>query len=120
MEAHPIWQSRLHSTVTQFVGHYPLERPYQGKGNQLLFPRPASSSSLRPGSIQCHERLGELLKFYQRASCILWPYGNALLVVKDKPTAGARFTFSFLCSFEHTRSSLGYVGFTNVQGLLDE
>jgi hypothetical protein len=49
--------------------HLPsLERPHQGKGNQLLFPRLASPRSPHPGPAQCHERLGGLLKFYQRAA----------------------------------------------------
>ena len=59
----------LPRAVTQFITHYHLERPHQGKGNQLLFPSPVRSpSSPHAGRIQCHERLGGLLKFYQRAA----------------------------------------------------
>jgi len=57
----------LRRAVTQFLAHYHLERPHQGKGNQLLFPSPVRSPSQNAGRIQCHERLGGLLKFYQRA-----------------------------------------------------
>ncbi|HEX4165168.1 MAG TPA: hypothetical protein VHZ55_06815, partial [Bryobacteraceae bacterium] len=58
----------LRRAVTQFVEHYHLERPHQGKGNQLLFPAPVSPPSPRQPNIKCHERLGGLLKFYQRAA----------------------------------------------------
>jgi putative transposase len=61
-------EASLRRAITQLLEHHHLERPYQGKGNQLLFPRPASPSSPHPGPIQCHERLGGLLKFYQRAA----------------------------------------------------
>ena len=58
----------LRRVVTQFLEHYHLERPHQGKGNQLLFPAPVPPRSRSVGRIQCHERLGGLLKFYQRAA----------------------------------------------------
>jgi putative transposase len=61
-------EGSLRRAVTQFVEHYHFERPHQGKGNQLLFPAPVRSPSPNPGRIQCHERLGGLLKFYQRAA----------------------------------------------------
>ncbi|MFL6446553.1 MAG: hypothetical protein ACJ746_02545, partial [Bryobacteraceae bacterium] len=59
----------LRRAITEFLTHYHLERPHQGKGNHLLFPSPAvRSPSPHPKRIQCHERLGGLLKFYQRAA----------------------------------------------------
>jgi putative transposase len=64
-------EASLHRAVTQFIEHYHLERPHQGKGNQLLFPSPLRSPSRHDGRIspiQCHERLGGLLKFYQCAA----------------------------------------------------
>jgi len=51
-------EASLHRAVTQFIEHYHLERPHQGKGNQLLFPSPVSPPSRHAGRIQCHERLG--------------------------------------------------------------
>ena len=64
-------EASLRRAVTQFVEHYHLERPHQGKGNQLLFPAPpVSPPSRRQRYIKCHERLGGLLKFYQRAAGI--------------------------------------------------
>jgi hypothetical protein len=44
------------------------KRPHQGKGNQLLFPSPVSLPSRRQPHIKCHEHLGGLLNFYQRAA----------------------------------------------------
>jgi len=61
-------EASLRRAVTQFIEHYHLERLHQGKGNQLLFPFPVSPPSPHAGRIQCHERLGGLLKFYQRAA----------------------------------------------------
>jgi transposase InsO family protein len=61
-------EASLRRTVTQFIEHYHLERPHQGRGNQLLFPAPVPPLSRQAGRIECHERLGGLLKFYQRAA----------------------------------------------------
>jgi putative transposase len=61
-------EASLRRSVTQFIEHYHLERPHQGKGNQLLFPAPVSSVPRHAGRIKCHERLGGLLKFYQPAA----------------------------------------------------
>jgi putative transposase len=61
-------EASLRRAVTQFVEHYHLERPHQGKGNQLLFPAPVSLPARHQPHIKCQERLGGLLKFYQRAA----------------------------------------------------
>jgi putative transposase len=61
-------EASLRRAVTQFIQHYHLERPHQGKGNRLLFPSPFSPPSPHAGPIKCHRRLGGLLKFYQRAA----------------------------------------------------
>ncbi|MBV8831763.1 MAG: DDE-type integrase/transposase/recombinase [Acidobacteriaceae bacterium] len=61
-------EDSLRRAVTQFIEHYHLERPHQGKDNQLLFPSLVRSPSQNFSCIQCHERLGGLLKFYQRAA----------------------------------------------------
>jgi putative transposase len=61
-------ETSLRRAITQFLEHYHLERPHQGKGNQLLFPSPVSRPPTNPARVQCHERLGGLLKFYQRAA----------------------------------------------------
>ena len=45
----------LRRAVTQFIQHYHLERPHQGKANQLLFPAPVSLLARPAGRIRCHE-----------------------------------------------------------------
>ena len=44
--------------------HYNTERTHQGIGNQLIRPRPTSTSADMP--VQRRQRLGELLNFYGR------------------------------------------------------
>jgi transposase InsO family protein len=55
----------LRHALTQYAAHFHHERNHQGQGNVLLFPV-VSQGSKRPGSIQCRERLGRLLKSYMR------------------------------------------------------
>jgi putative transposase len=55
----------LRHVLTEYVEHYHHERNHQGKGNVLPFPV-VSQGPRRPGSIQCRERLGGLLKYYER------------------------------------------------------
>jgi putative transposase len=38
-------EASLRRAVTQFIQHYHLERPHQGKDNRLLFPSPGSPPS---------------------------------------------------------------------------
>jgi hypothetical protein len=64
----PFGEGSLRRAVTQFIQHYHLERPHQGKGNRLLFRSPVSPPSPHASPIKCHQRLGGLLKFYQRAA----------------------------------------------------
>jgi putative transposase len=45
------------------MAHYHEERPYQGKGNVILFPS-AHTDRKPKGPIQCRERLAGLLKYY--------------------------------------------------------
>jgi putative transposase len=58
-------EASLQHALHEYVEHYHHERTHQGKGNILLFP---SSSQKHPsaGPMQCHERLGGLLKYYTR------------------------------------------------------
>jgi hypothetical protein len=60
-------ESALRHALTHYVEHFHHERNHQGKGNVLLFPR-VSQDTVRPGPIQCRERLGGLLKYYERAA----------------------------------------------------
>jgi putative transposase len=56
-------EASLRHALTQYVAHFHHERNHQGKGNALLFPT-VSPDAERAGPIQCHERLGGLLKYY--------------------------------------------------------
>jgi putative transposase len=58
-------EASLRHALTQYVEHFHHERNHQGKGNVLLFPA-VRQSPARAGSIQCRERLGGLLKYYER------------------------------------------------------
>jgi putative transposase len=58
-------ENSLWHVLNEYVDHYHQERNHQGKGNVLLFPRP-SPAGKNEGSIQCRERLGGLLKYYER------------------------------------------------------
>ena len=54
----------LQRSLTEFTAHYHRERNHQGKDNKLLTPLVAQKGR----RIQCHQRLGGLLKFYARAA----------------------------------------------------
>jgi putative transposase len=45
--------------------HYHHERNHQGKDNVRLFPSSSQGNKCQ-GPIQCRERLGGLLKYYER------------------------------------------------------
>jgi len=56
----------LQHVVSDFLDHYHQERNHQGKDNLLLFPVSALQDRHAPGAIRCRERLGGLLKYYDR------------------------------------------------------
>jgi transposase InsO family protein len=56
-------EASLRHALTQYVEHFHHERNHQGKGNMLLFPT-LSHDTKRTGPMQCRERLGGLLKYY--------------------------------------------------------
>jgi putative transposase len=45
--------------------YYHEERNHQGKGNQILFPS-QTEARRNMGAVRCRERLGGLLKYYER------------------------------------------------------
>jgi putative transposase len=57
-------EGSLQRSLTEYTAHYHLERNHQGKGNQLLTPLVEQNGR----KIQCHHRLGGLLKFYARTA----------------------------------------------------
>jgi putative transposase len=56
----------LRHALSEYGSYYHTERPHQGKGNVVLMPSPDHNAA-RHGRIQCRERLGGLLKCYDRA-----------------------------------------------------
>jgi putative transposase len=58
----------LSRTLVQFSAHYHSERNHQGKRNKLLFPDAANKTEHGSGAIECRQRHGGLLKFYNRAA----------------------------------------------------
>ena len=60
-------EASLRHALTQYVAHFHHERNHQGKGHVLLFPM-ISHDTERQGPVQCRERLGGLLKYYDRAA----------------------------------------------------
>ena len=54
----------LRRAVDDYVRHYNAERPHQGIGNRLIAGLPA----LGTGDVVTHERLGGLLRHYERAA----------------------------------------------------
>ena len=60
-------EASLRHALTQYMEHFHHERPHQGKGNVVLMPV-AGQHQQRDGPIACHERLGGLLKYYDRAA----------------------------------------------------
>ena len=56
-------ESHLRAAIRAFVCHYHEERPHQGLSNELIA---STTSVIGTGPIRCRERLGGLLKFYDR------------------------------------------------------
>ena len=56
-------EGHLRAAIREYLAHYHRERNHQGLDSQLIVP-PASLN--RPGPIVCRERLGGLLRFYDR------------------------------------------------------
>jgi transposase InsO family protein len=55
----------LRHALSHYTSHFHEERPHQGIGNIIPFPTNLPAHD-RAGTIQCHERLGGLLKYYDR------------------------------------------------------
>ncbi len=58
-------EGALRKVLQEYVTHYHHERPHQGKGNELLLPKPRKAD-WRTHPIRSHKRLGGLLKYYAR------------------------------------------------------
>jgi hypothetical protein len=58
-------EGSLRYVLNEHVAHYHYERNHQGQGNGMLCPTPNADGEAE-GPIQCRERLGGLLKYYER------------------------------------------------------
>ena len=56
----------LKRALHQYEIHYHRERNHQGKDNLLLFPSAVQPLSRKQGKVRCRQRLGGLLKYYER------------------------------------------------------
>ena len=56
----------LRRALLQYVAHYHEERNHQGKENLILFPNQTEARRKKEGAVRCRERLGGLLKYYER------------------------------------------------------
>ena len=59
-----IGEGSLRWCVREFVAHYHHERNHQGLDNHLIHPQPTSVRA--HGPVQCRQRLGGMLKYYDR------------------------------------------------------
>jgi transposase InsO family protein len=59
-------EASLRQVLSNYVLHFHGERNHQGKGNVILFPRPADRIGESISEIQTRKRLGGLLRFYYR------------------------------------------------------
>ncbi|KKK83163.1 hypothetical protein LCGC14_2796130, partial [marine sediment metagenome] len=57
-------EKSLRNAVRQFLDHYHAQRNHQSLGNRLI--EPGEEVGRSKGDIQCHERLGGLLRYYYR------------------------------------------------------
>jgi putative transposase len=59
-------EEHLRYLVREFVEHYNKERPHQNKGNLPLGMEKPPDIGNVVGQVVCHERLGGLLRHYER------------------------------------------------------
>ena len=61
-------EGSLRRALHHYQTHFHEERNHQGKNNMLLFPASTQLVSREEGPVQCRERLGGLLKYYERGA----------------------------------------------------
>ena len=57
-------EDMLRRSIVSYVGHYHRERNHQGLANRLI--EPGEEVGRTTGALQCHERLGGVLRYYYR------------------------------------------------------
>jgi len=66
-EADLVWRRLIAARTAPLRSpRYHEERNHQGKDNVLLFPLPTRAVRGEQEEVRCRERLGGLLKFYER------------------------------------------------------
>ena len=60
----PLGERHLRTAVKEYTEHYHLERNHQGLENELIEDRRDELNI--DGSVECRERLGGVLKYYDR------------------------------------------------------
>jgi putative transposase len=60
----PLGERHLRTAVKEYTEHYHLERNHQGLENELI-ERPSDDLDVN-GAVECRERLGGILKYYDR------------------------------------------------------
>jgi len=58
-------ESSLRRALQQYLLHYHEERNHRRKENRILFPF-QTKARINEGAVQCRERLGGLLNYYER------------------------------------------------------
>jgi transposase InsO family protein len=62
----PLGERHLRRSVSEYIEHYHQERNHQGLGNKLI--KRSSQGCVSDGPVECRERLGGVLRYYQRAA----------------------------------------------------
>jgi putative transposase len=57
-------EKSLRRAVSNYLTHYHEERNHQSLNNSIIFP--GDEVGATAGEIQCHERLGGILRYYHR------------------------------------------------------
>lgn len=57
-------EASLRNTLAEYQAHYHEERNHQGLDNELIDP--GDNVGAIAGTIECHERLGGMLRYYFR------------------------------------------------------
>ncbi len=60
----PLGERHLRKAVKEYTEHYHFERNHQGLNNELI-EKPSDEPN-RDGAVECQERLGGVLKYYER------------------------------------------------------
>ncbi len=60
----PLGERHLRKAVKEYMEHYHFERNHQGLNNELIEKR--SDEPNMDGAVECQERLGGVLKYYDR------------------------------------------------------